>query len=80
MDNIKIILVCYTILYLFFYFSLIMIDDSSYKDPITDVGKYEENVAKILDRAVNLFKRTNLTDLAEKWDKILNIYNSKKIN
>ena len=78
MDNIKIILVCYTVLYLFFYFSVFMID--SYKELTTDVGKYEENVAKILKRAVHLFKRTNLTELAEKWDKILTTYNSKKRN
>lgn len=45
-----------------------------------DLGEYEENIAKILDRAVKLFKRTNLTELAEKWDKILKSYNSKKIN
>ena len=57
-----------------------MIDNSSYKEPTMDVGKYEENVAKILDRAVNLFKRTNLTELAEKWDRILTTYNSKKRN
>lgn len=57
-----------------------MIDNSSYKVPNIDLGEYEENIAKILDRAVKLFKRTNLTELAEKWDKILKSYNSKKIN
>ncbi len=57
-----------------------MIEDSSFKVPNMDLGEYEENIAKILDRAVKLFKRTNLTELAEKWDKILKTYNSKKIN
>jgi len=57
-----------------------MIEDSSFKVPNMDLGEYEENIAKILDRAVKLFKRTNLTELAEKWGKILKTYNSKKIN
>ncbi|KKL25549.1 hypothetical protein LCGC14_2404190 [marine sediment metagenome] len=57
-----------------------MIEDSSFKVPNMDLGEYEENIAKILDRAVKLFKRTNLTELAEKWDKILKTYNSKKVN
>lgn len=53
-----------------------MIETSS--DP--DIMKYEENIAKILDRAVKLFRRTNLEELATKWDKILKTYNSKKGN
>lgn len=51
-----------------------MIETSS--DP--DMLKYEENVAKILDRAVKLFKRTNLEELADKWDRILKTYDSRK--
>ena len=43
-----------------------------------EILKYEENIAKILDRAVKLFRRTNLEDLADKWDRILKTYNSKK--
>jgi hypothetical protein len=50
--------------------------ESSQSDP--DIIKYEENITKILDRAVNLFRRTNLNDLADKWDRILKTYNSKK--
>jgi len=52
-----------------------MIEISS-TDP--DILRYEENIAKILDRAVKLFRRTNLEELADKWDKILKTYNSKK--
>jgi hypothetical protein len=36
--------------------------------------RFEPNIAKMLDRAVNLFKETGLTELAEKWDKILKNY------
>ncbi len=57
-----------------------MIDDYTYKNPNMDIGKYEENIAKLLNRAVNLFRRTNLTELAEKWEKILKTYDSKKGN
>lgn len=59
---------------LFFFLYLIMIETSS--DP--DIIKYEENIAKILDRAVKLFRRTNLEELADKWDRILKTYSSKK--
>ena len=59
---------------LFFFLHLIMIETSS--DP--DILKYEENISKILDRAVKLFRRTNLEELADKWDRILKTYNSKK--
>ncbi len=55
-----------------------MISDSTYKDKEKDILYYEENIAKILDRAVKLFRRTNLEELAEKWDRILKTYNSKK--
>ncbi len=58
-----------------FYHHLIMIE-SSHSDP--DIVKYEENITRILDRAVKLFKRTNLDELADKWDRILKTYSSKK--
>lgn len=51
-----------------------MIENSS--DP--DMLRYEENITKILDRAVKLFRRTNLEELADKWDRILKTYDSKK--
>ena len=38
----------------------------------------EKQIEEILFRAVNLFKKTGLTDLAEKWDKILKMYVGKK--
>jgi len=48
------------------------------KDENQDILEYEENIAKILDRAVKLFKKTKLNELAEKWDKILTNYYAKK--
>lgn len=54
-----------------------MIETSS-TDP--EILKYEENIAKILDRAVKLFRKTNLEELADKWDRILKTYNAKKNN
>jgi len=42
------------------------------KDIIAD-----NQVEEILFRAVNLFKKTRLTELAEKWDKILKTYVGK---
>ncbi|MFX0041495.1 MAG: hypothetical protein ACFE8L_01165 [Candidatus Hodarchaeota archaeon] len=50
----------------------------SLKDNKEDIVKYEENIAKILDRAVKLFRKTDLNELAEKWDKILKNYHAKK--
>lgn len=57
-----------------------MIEESTYRDrdSNSNIVNYEENIAKILDRAVNLFKKTNLNELASKWDRILQTYNSKK--
>ena len=52
-----------------------MISDSSIND---DIASCEENIVKILDRAVKLFRRTDLPELAEKWDRILKTYLSKK--
>ena len=40
--------------------------------------RFETNVAKILDQAINLFRETGLTELAEKWDHILKNYYRKK--
>ena len=37
----------------------------------------EEHIANILDRAVKLFRKTKLNDLADKWDRILKNYYSK---
>jgi hypothetical protein len=36
--------------------------------------RLESNVAKLIFRAVNLFRETGLNELAEKWDKILKNY------
>ena len=55
-----------------------MIRDSYIKDNSRDMAKCEENIKNILDRAVKLFRRTDLPELADKWDKILNTYRSKK--
>lgn len=38
----------------------------------------DDQIEEILFRAVNLFKKTGLSDLAEKWDKILKTYVGKK--
>ena len=39
----------------------------------------EKNIEKIFDRIISLFKQNGLTDLSEKWDKILkNYYNNKE--
>ena len=43
-----------------------------------DLKKYENNIAKILERAVNLFYDTDLPELAEKWDRILKNYYRKR--
>ncbi len=57
-----------------------MIRDSSTEDNTRDITNFEENITNILDRAVKLFRRTDLPELADKWDKILNTYRSKKKN
>ena len=36
--------------------------------------RFESNIAKILDRAIDLFNDTGLEELADKWDRILNNY------
>ncbi|MFX1325083.1 MAG: hypothetical protein ACFE8N_09000 [Promethearchaeota archaeon] len=55
-----------------------MISDSSIKHKEKDISQCEENIAQILDQAVKLFRRTNLPELADKWDKILKTYHAKK--
>jgi len=51
-----------------------MIDNTSLRKDLIDENQIEE----ILFRAVNLFKKTGLTDLADKWDNILKMYVGKK--
>ena len=51
-----------------------MIDDMHLKNDLIE----DKQIEKILFRAVDLFKKTGLTDLAEKWDKILKTYIAKK--
>lgn len=46
--------------------------------PIIDNRTEENQIEEILDRAVNLFEKTGLKDLAEKWDTILKMYVGKK--
>jgi hypothetical protein len=38
----------------------------------------ENKIEEILERAVNLFQKTGLTELANKWDRILTTYSTKK--
>ena len=38
----------------------------------------DNQIEEILFRAVNLFKKTGLTELADKWDRILKTYVGKK--
>ena len=42
------------------------------------ISEKEKRIEEILERAVSLFQRTGLTDLANKWNKILSTYNNKK--
>ncbi|KKK40458.1 MAG: hypothetical protein Lokiarch_51380 [Candidatus Lokiarchaeum sp. GC14_75] len=55
-----------------------MITNSSIKERNQDLIENEENIAKILDRAVKLFRRTNLGELSDKWERILETYRAKK--
>ena len=51
-----------------------MLDNSSLRE-----NRPEENqIEDILFGAVNLFEKTGLNDLAEKWDTILKMYVGKK--
>jgi len=51
-----------------------MIDNIHLKNDLFE----EKQIEKILFRAVDLFKKTGLTDLAAKWDRILKNYEAKK--
>jgi len=51
-----------------------MIDNLHLRDSRSEENKIEE----IMFRAVNLFEKTGLKDLAEKWDTILKMYAGKK--
>jgi hypothetical protein len=51
-----------------------MIDNIHLKNDLIE----EKQIEKMLFRAVDLFKKTGLTELAEKWDRILNNYVAKR--
>ena len=51
-----------------------MIDNLSLENDLFE----DKQIEKILFRAVDLFKKTVLTDLAEKWDRILKTYVARK--
>ncbi len=51
-----------------------MMDNTPLRKDIIGDNQIEE----IIFRAVNLFKKTGLTELAEKWDRILKTYVGKK--
>ena len=46
--------------------------------PLRENRPEEKQIEDILFRAVNLFEKTGLKDLAEKWDTILKMYAGKK--
>jgi len=46
--------------------------------PLRENKSEEKQIEEILFRAVNLFEKTGLKDLAEKWDTILKMYAGKK--
>jgi len=47
--------------------------------PLTENSSEENRMEEILFRAVNLFEKTGLKELAEKWDTILKMYVGKKV-
>ena len=47
--------------------------------PLRENKTEEKQIEEILFRAVNLFEKTGLNDLAEKWDTILKMYVGKKV-
>ncbi len=47
--------------------------------PLREYKTEERQIEDILFRAVNLFEKTGLKELAEKWDTILKMYVGKKI-
>ena len=46
--------------------------------PLRENRSEEKQIEDILFRAVNLFEKSGLKDLAEKWDTILKMYVGKK--
>ena len=46
--------------------------------PLRENRHEEKQIEEILFRAVNLFEKTGLKELAEKWDMILKMYAGKK--
>lgn len=54
-----------------------MISNVSVKEREEDMFKCNENIARILERAVKLFRRTNMDELGDKWERILKIYRLK---
>jgi len=46
--------------------------------PFSHQKIFDNNIEQILKRAVELFKKSGLTDLADKWEKILKTYTNKK--
>ncbi|TES96033.1 MAG: hypothetical protein E3J90_08740 [Promethearchaeota archaeon] len=47
--------------------------------PLTENRSEENRMEEILFRAVDLFEKTGLKELAEKWDTILKMYVGKKV-
>ena len=47
--------------------------------PLTENRSEENRMEEILFKAVNLFEKTGLKELAEKWDTILKMYVGKKV-
>ena len=47
--------------------------------PFRENRSEEKQIEEILFRAVNLFEKTGLKELAEKWDTILKVYVGKKV-
>ena len=47
--------------------------------PLTENRSEENRMEEILFRAVSLFEKTGLKELAEKWDTILKMYVGKKV-
>jgi hypothetical protein len=60
------------------FFIKLVFQDKFMIDRQTLYGNEEDRIQEILSRAVSLFRKTGLTELAEKWDKILKTYSLKK--
>ncbi len=69
---------CYITILFSFLFTIFFISFMMDKTPMRKDLIGENQIEEILFKAVNLFKKTGLTDLAEKWDKILKMYVGKK--